>query len=157
MITDNEPFYSLASALNKIFSHSELNYQHCLLTVACNTVAISMISEGKFKIFDSHLRDLYGMQDPGGKCVLIDVEGLDNLPLYFQSSYGYMFPRDTALPFEIKTVKLSNSSTGIIQNNNRTLTDNECVSENPNELNKNVYQYPSQYKHVKYFGHLLFS
>ena len=61
MITDNEPFYSLASALNKIFSHSELNYQHCLLTVACNTVAISMISEGKFKIFDSHSRDLYGM------------------------------------------------------------------------------------------------
>ena len=50
MITDNGPFYSLASALNKTFSHSELNYQHCLLTVACNTVAISMISEGKFKI-----------------------------------------------------------------------------------------------------------
>ena len=49
-----------------------------------------------------------------------------------------MFPRDTALPFEVKAVKLSNSSTGIIQNND----NNECVSENPNELNKNVY--PSQ-------------
>ena len=143
MITDNEPFYSLASALNKNFSHSELNYQHCLLTVACNTVAISMISEGKFKIFDSHSRDLYGMPDSGGKCVLLDVEGLDNLLLYFQSSYGYMFPRDTALLFEVKAVKLSNSSTGIIQNNNLTLMDNnECVSENTNELNKNVY--PSQ-------------
>ena len=33
---------------------------------------------------------------------------------------------------------MSNSSTGIIQNND----NNECVSENPNELNKNVY--PSQ-------------
>ena len=107
MITDNEPFYSLASVLNTIFSHSELNYQHCLSTVDCNTVAISMISEGKFKIFDSHSRHLYGMPDQGGKCVLIDVEGLDNLPLYFQSSYGYMFPRDTALPFEVKAVKLS--------------------------------------------------
>ena len=28
MITHNEPFYSLTSALNKIFSHSELNYHH---------------------------------------------------------------------------------------------------------------------------------
>ena len=55
MITDNEPFYSLTSAPNKIFSHSELNYRHCLLTVDCNTVAISMFSEGKFKIFDSRL------------------------------------------------------------------------------------------------------
>ena len=114
MITDNEPLYSLANVLNKIFSHSELNYQHCLSTVACNTVAISMGSEGKFKIFYSHSRDLDGMPDPGGKCVLIDVECLDNLPLYFQSSYGYMFLWDTALPFEFKAVKLSNSSTDII-------------------------------------------
>ena len=66
-----------------------------------------MISEGKLKIFGSHSRDLYGMPGPGGKCVLIDVEGLDNLPLYFQSSYGYMCPRDTALLFEVKAVKLS--------------------------------------------------
>ena len=75
--------------------------------------------------------------------IYIYVEGLDNLLLYFQSSYGYMFPRDTALLFEVKAVKLSNSSTGIIQNNNLTLMDNnECVPENTNELNKNVY--PSQ-------------
>ena len=73
-----------------------------------------MVSEGKFKIFDFHSRDLDGMPDPGGKCVLIYVEGLDNLPLYFQSSYGYMFPPDTALPFQVKVVKLSNSSTGFI-------------------------------------------
>ena len=66
-----------------------------------------MISEGKFKIFGSHSRDLYGMPGPGGKCVLIDVEGLDNLSLYFQNSYGYMCPRDTALLFEVKAVKLS--------------------------------------------------
>ena len=47
-----------------------------------------MISEGKFKIFDSHSRDLYGMPDPGGKCVLIDVEGLVNLPLIFEVAMG---------------------------------------------------------------------
>ena len=107
MITDNESFYSLANALNNIFSHSELNYQHCLLTAACNTVTICMISEGKCEIFDSHSKDLYGMSDTGGKYVLIDVEGFHNLPLYFESSYGHMFPRDTALPFEVKAVELS--------------------------------------------------
>ena len=102
-----------------------------------------MISEGKLKFFDSQSRDLYGMPDSGGKCVLLNVEGLDHLLLYFQSSNGYMLPLDTALLFEVKAVKLSNSSTGIIQNNNLTLMDNnECVSENTNELNKNVY--PSQ-------------
>ena len=53
-IFDDEPFYTLKTALNKIFSPTELNYQHCLLTIDCNTVAICMISEGKFKIFDSH-------------------------------------------------------------------------------------------------------
>ena len=94
MITDNEPFYSMTSALNKIFSHSELDYQNCLLTIDCNTLAICMISEGKFKIFDSHLRDLYGMPDPFGKCVIIDVESLDNLSLYFQSSYQYTYPQN---------------------------------------------------------------
>ena len=51
MITDNEPFYSLISAFNKIFSHAELDYQYCLLTIDCNTVAISMISEGKYKTY----------------------------------------------------------------------------------------------------------
>ena len=69
----SEPFYSLISAFNKIFSHAELDYQYCLLTIDCNTVAISMISEGKYKIFDSHSRDLYGIPHPFGKCVLIAV------------------------------------------------------------------------------------
>ena len=123
MITDNEPFYSLISAFNKIFSHAELDYQYCLLTIDCNTVAISMISEGKYKIFDSHSRDLYGIPDPFGKCVLIAVEGLDNLELYFQSSYRFMCSQNTALPFEIKGVKLSNSDNTIIRNNDCNLTD----------------------------------
>ena len=46
---DDEPFYTLTTALNKVFSPTELNYQHCLLTIDCNTVAICMISEEKFK------------------------------------------------------------------------------------------------------------
>ena len=76
-----------------------------------------MISEGKYKIFDSHPRDLYGIPNPFGKCVLISVEGLDNLALYFQSSYRLMSSQNTAFPFEIKEVKLSNSYNTIIRNN----------------------------------------
>ena len=64
MISDNEPFYSLKTVLNKIFSTTQFNCQHCLLTIDCNTVAICMISERKFKIFDSHSRDLYGKPHP---------------------------------------------------------------------------------------------
>ena len=50
-LSDDEPFFTLRTALNKIFSPTELNYQHGLLTIDCNTVAICMISEGTFKIF----------------------------------------------------------------------------------------------------------
>ena len=118
-ISDNEPFYTLKTALNKIFSPTELNYQHCLLTIDCNTVAICMISEGTYKIFDSHSRDVYGIPDPFGKCVLIHVESLDNLSSFFQNTYP---PNVT--PFELKGVKSSllntvtqHESHGILQNN----------------------------------------
>ena len=82
-IFGDEPFYILKTALNEIFSPTELNYRHCLLTIDCNTVAICMIFEGTFKIFDSHSRDLYGIPDPFGKCVLIYVENLENLSSFF--------------------------------------------------------------------------
>ena len=47
-----------------------------------------------------------------------------------------MCSQNTALPFEIKGVKLSNSDNTIIRNNDCNLTDNESVSQNHNELNK---------------------
>ena len=98
-----KPFYTLITAFKKIFFCTELNYQHCLLTIDCNTVAICMISEGTFKIFDSHSRDLYGIPDPFGKCVLIHVERLDDLSIFFQNTN----PPNTTTPFEVKGVKSS--------------------------------------------------
>ena len=44
----NLPYYSMASALNILFFHFHLNYQHCLLTIDCNTVSIFQTSEGNF-------------------------------------------------------------------------------------------------------------
>lgn len=41
MTTDNEPFYSLTGALNKLVLHSQLNCQYCLFTIDNNTVVYS--------------------------------------------------------------------------------------------------------------------
>ena len=84
-----------------------IRYQHCLLTIDCNTVAICVISEGTFKIFDSHSSDFYGLPDPFGKCVLIHVESLDHLSSFFQNTY----PPNVTIPFEVKGVKSSSLNT----------------------------------------------
>ena len=41
-----------------------------------------------FKIFDSHVRDLYGRGQPQGTCVLLDVLSPDSLVHYFQSIHN---------------------------------------------------------------------
>ncbi|CAB3983453.1 ATP-dependent DNA helicase PIF1 [Paramuricea clavata] len=43
------PYYSIEGALNNPFTEAHLNYQHCMLTIGCNTVAIFKTSEGTFK------------------------------------------------------------------------------------------------------------
>ena len=79
MATNNLPlYYSLENALNNLFLDSQLNYQHCLLTDDCNTVAIFKTSEGDLKIFDSHSRDSYGILHPLGKSIQISVENKNN-------------------------------------------------------------------------------
>ena len=77
---------------------SQLNYQHCLFTVDCNTVAIFKTSEGNFKICNSHSRDSYGIPHPSGKCVQISVENINNLLNYFPNTV----PRGNVTPFEVK-------------------------------------------------------
>ncbi len=107
METTTVPYYSFKNALNTIFGDTQLNYQHCLLTINCNTVAIFKSAEGQFKIFDSHSRDLYGMPHPFGKSILVSVEGITNLAIYFQN----IVPRSNVTLFEIKgvTVHITNS------------------------------------------------
>ena len=88
MAANNLPYYSLQNALNSLFLDSQLNYQHCLLTVDCNTVVIFKTSEGNFKVINSHSRYSYGIPHPFGKCVLISVEGIN----YFQNTVPkYLF------------------------------------------------------------------
>ncbi|CAB4030858.1 ATP-dependent DNA helicase PIF1, partial [Paramuricea clavata] len=102
------PYYSIENALNNLFME---NYQHCMLTIGCNTVAIFKTSEGTFKVFDSHSRDLYGIPHPFGKCILASVDSIESLVIYFQST----IPPGNETPFEVKgvTVQLNSDITQI--------------------------------------------
>ncbi|CAB4008426.1 ATP-dependent DNA helicase PIF1, partial [Paramuricea clavata] len=92
------PYYSIENALNNLFMETHLNYQHCMLTIGSNTVAIFKTCEGTFKVFDSHSRDLYGIPHPFGKCILASVDSIESLVIYFQSTV----PPSNETPFEVK-------------------------------------------------------
>ncbi len=131
METTNLPYYCLENALHNLFYGSQLSYQHCMLTINCNTMAIFKTSEVNFKIFDSHSRDSYGIPHPIGKSVLVSVEGIQNLAIYFKNTV----PRGDAIPFEIKgvTVDLANYE---IENE----TDIAIMSDKGSSLNERLKQ-----------------
>ena len=112
---NNIPYYSLENTLNNLFLH----YEHCLLTIDCNTVAVFKTSEGEFKIFDSHSRDLFGMPHPFGKCVLVSVNSLSHLVIYFQSTVHQI----DSTPFEVKGVSVKEIQAEVL------------VSEQPSKTN----------------------
>ena len=101
MTVNNDPFVTLENALNEVF-HS-LNYKSCLLTICMNTVAIMMPFPDVFKVFDSHTRDLYGVSSMSGYCVLISVEGIQNLVQYFHLT-SQCSASNGHIPFELKGV-----------------------------------------------------
>ena len=61
------------------------NYNSFLLTILSTTVGFYFNGDGKFKIFDSHGRDSYGMPHPKGTCVLLEVNTLNELINYFEA------------------------------------------------------------------------
>ena len=73
-----------------------------ILTIGCSTVAVFCLSGGRFKVFDSHSRDSFGMEHPEGKCVLIELRSVGNLLEYFQTLYVHL----PAITFEIKGVNI---------------------------------------------------
>ena len=83
MMSIDEPYYALECALNKIFVTPAINCPFALLTIGCNTVAMLKTSHESFRIFDSHARDLFGVQHPFGKCIWITVSNIQNLAVYF--------------------------------------------------------------------------
>ena len=64
------------------------NYSAFILTIDSNAVCIFSTNDGKYKIFYSHSRDIYGRSHPQGTCVLLEAPNINNVILYFQSLYG---------------------------------------------------------------------
>ena len=67
---------SFANAMQALLGQ---NYNSFLLTILSTTVGFYCNGDGKFKIFDSHGRDSYGMPHPQGTCVLLEVNTLNEL------------------------------------------------------------------------------
>ena len=55
-------------------------YRSFILTVGCIVVGISYCADnGHFKVFDSHVRDVYGKSRTLGTCILLNISSRDNL------------------------------------------------------------------------------
>ena len=78
------------------------NYNSFLSTILSTTVGFYCNGDGKFKIFDSHGRDPYGMPHPQGTCVLLEVNTLNELIDYFQGLY-----QNSNVLFELKGVHIN--------------------------------------------------
>jgi hypothetical protein len=65
------------------------DYSAFILTIDSNAVCIYSTTDGKYKNFDSHSRDICGgISHPQGTCVLLEAPNINNVILYFQSLFG---------------------------------------------------------------------
>ena len=62
--------YATGSAFEKLLA---LNNHSFILTVGIIGVAIYSIEVGGYKVFDSHVRDMYGNSHSEGTCVLLEI------------------------------------------------------------------------------------
>ena len=61
------------------------DYNSFILTIESIAVCIYYTHDGKYKIFDSHARDIYGKSNAQGTCVLLEAHSISNLVNHFQS------------------------------------------------------------------------
>ena len=129
MIENSLPHVTLEHALNEVFF--SLHYNSCLLTIGMNTVAIMMPFPGVFEVFDSHSRDVFGRPSALGYCVLISVEGVENLGDYFRLTSR----PNAVISFELKGVRCIDNnmqaelSARVITNSKRIRRQNESTEQ----------------------------
>ena len=75
---------SFANAMQALLGQ---NYNSFLLTILSITVGFYCNGDGKFKMFDSHSRDSYGMPHSQKTRVLLEVNTLNGQINYFQMFY----------------------------------------------------------------------
>ena len=56
-------------------------------TVGIIGVCVYSIEGGEYKVFDSHVRDMYGDSHSEGTCVLLEIPAMHKLVRYFQILY----------------------------------------------------------------------
>ena len=84
---DVQDFNCCVSLANAMQALPGQNYNSFLLTILSTTVGFYCNGYGKFKIFEYHTIDSYGMSHPQGTCVLLEVNTLKELIKYFQGLY----------------------------------------------------------------------
>ena len=102
------------------------NYSAFILTIDSNAVCIFSTNDGKYKIFDSHSRDIYGRSHPQGTCVLLEAPNINNVILYFQSLYS------ENSQFELRGINIEEVQANGDQNLNNNIR-NSAVSGNASE------------------------
>jgi len=118
---------SLENALHVLRTQ---NYNSFILTIGCSTVAI-YYNGGKFKIFDSHARDSFGMTDSRGTCVLLEFSQINRMTEYLQVLYN-----NRSVLFELKGVHIGeteiNEPTSNDINPQQTAQVNSCLTNSGN-------------------------
>ena len=102
------------------------NYSAFILTIDSNAVCIFYTNDFKYKIFDSHSRDIYGRSHPQGTCVLLEAPNINNVILYFQSLYS------ENSRFELKGINIEEVQANGDQNLNNNIR-NSALSGNASE------------------------
>ena len=90
---------SFANAMQALLGQ---NHNSFLLTILSTTVGFYCNGDGKFKTYDSHGSNSYGMPHSQGTCVLLEVNTLNELINYFQGLH-----QNPNVLFELKGVRIN--------------------------------------------------
>ncbi|CAB3979240.1 ATP-dependent DNA helicase PIF1 [Paramuricea clavata] len=107
------------------------NYSAFILTIDSNAVCIFSTTDGNYKIFDSHSRDIYGRSHPQGTCVLLEAPNINNVILYVQSLYS------ENSQFELRGINIEEVQANSDQNLNNSIR-NTALSGNTSEESKST-------------------
>ncbi len=107
------------------------NYCAFILTIDSNAVCIFSTTDGKYNIFDSHSRDIYGRSHPQGTCVLLEAPNIDNVILYFQSLYS------ENSQFELRGINIEEVQANFDPNLDNNITNSD-LSGNTTQESKSI-------------------
>ena len=103
------------------------HYCAFILTIDSNAVCIFSTNDGKYKIFHSHSRDIYGRNHPQGTCVLLEAPNINNVILYFQSLYS------ENSQFELRGINIEEVQANGDQNLNNSIRNSDLSGDGSEE------------------------